>query len=143
MTSVIPGTGKIGLSSQIGHLKFARALYDFDDDGGAVSAITLRGDTIPSDAIVVDTFIEVETAVTSGGAATVSIGVEGAADLRAADTLATAPALSTTGPKRSAVRNGSTDPVKTTAEQSVVATVATAALTAGKFSVVLAYVELV
>lgn len=140
--SVIPGTGKIGSSSFIGRTKYARALYDFAVDGGAVSAITLRGDTVPSGAIVVDAFVEVETAVTSGGAATVSLGVESAADLRAAATLATAPALSTTGTKRSAVRNGSTDPAKTTAARSVVATVATAALTAGKFSVVVAYVEL-
>lgn len=140
--SVIPGTGKIGSSSYIGRVKYARALYDFAVDGGAVSAITLRGDTIPSGAIVVDSFVEVDTAVTSGGAPTVSLGVETAADLRAAATLATAPALSTTGTKRSALRNGSTDPVKTTATRSVVATVATAALTGGKFSVVVAYVEL-
>lgn len=142
MTSVIPGTGKIGLSSQIGRLKFARALYDFAVEGGAISTITLRGDKIPASAIVVDAFIEVDTAVTSGGAATVSIGVEAAADLRAADALATAPALSTAGTKRSAVRNGSTNPTKTTALRSVSIVVGTAALTAGKFSVVLAYVEL-
>jgi hypothetical protein len=130
------GAGKVGQSFQAGRVKVARWDYDFATDGGAVGAITLRGDEIPADCVVIDARVVVTTAVTSGGAATVSLDLEGAADLRAAATLSTSPALSTTGVK--ALLN----PVKTTASRDVVATVATAALTAGAFSVVVTYVEM-
>ena len=136
------GVGKIGASNQIGRVRVARARYDFATDGGAVGAITLRGDSIPSGAIVLDVALNVTTGLTSGGAATVSLGIEGAADVRAAATLSTAPALDAAAVKRSALLNGSTAPVKTTAARSVVATVATAALTAGAFDVLVQYVVL-
>lgn len=139
--SVIPGTGKIGSSSFIGREKFARGLYDFAVDGGAVGDITLRGDTVPSGAIVTMVVIDVETALT-GATATVALKLNGAADLNAADAVSGQP-WSTTGAK-----NGDTqftvtaNIVKTTAVRSIVATVGTAALTAGKFSVVVGYLEL-
>jgi hypothetical protein len=138
----MPGTGKIGLSSQVGRLKFARAYYDFAVDGGAIGAITLRGDTLPSGAVILDSLVEVNTLVTTASSGTVALSVESAADLRAAATPATGPlALSTTGLKRALVTYAAT-PVKTTAARSVTATVATGAITAGAFSVILAYVEL-
>lgn len=129
------GSGKAGQSFQAGRVKVARWYYDFATDGGAVSAITLRGDEIPASCVVIDARVDVTTAVTSGGAATVSLDLEAAADLRAAATLSTAPALSSTGVK--ALLN----PVKTTASRDVVATIGTAALTAGAFSVIVTYAE--
>lgn len=135
---VIEGTGKVG--GGVGRRLLARADYDFAVDGGAVSAITLRGDSIPSGAIVVDAYLNVETALTSGGAATVALKVEGAADINAADAFDGAP-WSTTGAKRVDF-TATTAPVKTTAARSIVATVAVAALTAGKFQVVVEYITL-
>lgn len=137
---VIPGTKKIGEALYMGEEKWAVGAYDFAVDGGAVSDITLRGDSLPSGAIILDALIHVETALTSGGAATVAIKTEGAADINAADAYSGAP-WSTTGAKR-ADFTATTAPVKTTAERSIVATVAGAALTAGKFKVAIKYVEL-
>lgn len=123
-----------------GRVKYAVGRYDFATDGGAVGDITLRGDSIPSGAILVDALIHVDTVLTSSGAATVAVKVESAADVNVADAISGAP-WSTTGAKR-ADFTATTAPIKTTASRSIVATVATAALTAGKFSVVVAYVEL-
>lgn len=139
--AIIPGTNKIttgGLSR--GEPKTSRAVYDHAVDGGAVGDITLRGDSIPSGAIVIDALLHVDTAVTSGGAATLAIKVEGAADINTADVVSGAP-WSTTGAKR-ADFTATTAPIKTTAARSIVATVGVATLTAGKFSVVLTYVEM-
>lgn len=137
---VIAGARKMTAGSAMGGKKYARGLYDFATDGGAVGDITLRGDTIPSGAIITDALIHVDTAVTSGGAATVAIKTESAADINAADAVSGAP-WSTTGAKRGDF-TATTAPIKTTAARSIVATVATAALTAGKFSVLVEYVEL-
>lgn len=123
-------------------LKTLQAEYDFAVDGGAVSDITLRslagdiqGNTLPSGAVITGGYLDIETAVTSGGSATVALKAEGAADLLAA----TAPASLTTGRKDIIPDSTGSATVKTTAVRSVVATVATAALTAGKFRVVLFY----
>lgn len=123
-----------------GRVKYAVGRYDFAVDGGATGDITLRGGSIPSGAILVDALLHVDTVLTSAGAATVAVKVESAADVNAADAISGAP-WSTTGAKR-ADFTATSAPVKTTAARSIVATVGTAALTAGKFSVVVAYVEL-
>lgn len=120
--------------------RIARAHYDFAVDGGAVGDIALRGDKIPSGAIITDVLINVETVLTSGGAATVALKSEGAADLNAAAAISGAP-WSAAGAKRGDL-TATSAPVKTTAERTITATVATAALTAGKFSVLVSYVEL-
>lgn len=136
--AVIEGTGKVGVGTRGGR-KSAAGYYDFATDGGAVGDITLRGDTIPSGAVIVDAYIKVTTALTSGGAATVAVKVESAADVNAADAISGAP-WSTTGAKR-ADFTATTAPVTTTAARSIKATVATAALTAGAFVVIVEYVE--
>ena len=138
--SITPGTRRVGAGSAFGQPKPAVGLYDFAVEGGAVGDITLRGDTIPSGAIITDALIHVDTALTSGGSATVAIKTEGAADINAADAISGAP-WSTTGAKRADL-TATTAPVKTTAARSIVATVGTAALTAGVFKVVVWYVEL-
>lgn len=138
--AVIEGTHKVGGGLSLGQPKCARASYDFAVDGGAVGDITLRGDSVPSGAIITDALIHVDTVLTSGGAATVAIKTEGAADINAADAISGAP-WSTTGAKRGDF-TATTAPIKTTAARAIVATVGTAALTAGKFSVIVWYVEL-
>lgn len=137
---IIEGAGKAGVGLGIGRRRLAVGLYDFAVDGGAVGDIALRGDVVPSGAIVTDVLIHVDTALTSGGAATVALKAESAADLNAADAISGAP-WSTTGAKRGDL-TATTAPVKTTAARSIVATVATAALTAGKFSVYVSYLEI-
>jgi hypothetical protein len=116
-------------------LKEAWGEYDFAVDGGAVSSITLRGDgLIPAGAIIMGGYVRVATALTSGGAATVAINSEAAGDLVAAAAVSGAP-WSTTGRKSVIpVFTGATS-VETTAARALVATIATAALTAGKFRV--------
>lgn len=137
---IIEGARKLGASQiGMGQAKIAVGLYDFATDGGAVGDITLRGGTIPSGAILLDALLHVDTALTSGGAATVAIKVESAADVNAADAISGAP-WSSTGAKR-ADFTATTAPIKTTAARSIVATVGAAALTAGRFQVYVFYVE--
>ena len=95
--------------------------------------ITLRGPAIPSNALIMGGIIDVENAVISGGAATIALRIEGANDIYAAAVvtgftantqLATVPVFTAATTKR----------VTATAKK-VVASVAVAALTAGKFTV--------
>ncbi len=122
-----------------GRLKTVRGEYDFAVDGGAVSTIVLRGDNVvPAGAVILGGYLEVDTAVTSGGAATLGVNSEAAGDLVAATVVSGAP-WSTTGRKSiTPVFTGATT-VKTTAARSLAVTVAVAALTAGKFRVVVVY----
>lgn len=136
------GIGQVGTSRYIGRTKWARAYYDFAVDGGAVGALTLRGDAFPSGAVILATYVDVDTLVASGGAATVSIGIESATDVRAANVLATAPALNAAAAPLVGLISRATAAGVTTAVRSVVATIAVAALTAGKFSVLVEYIEL-
>ncbi len=120
----------------------ARARYDFSVDGGAVSAIVIGPvGQIPSGAYITGGFVQVDTAVTSGGSGTLAISVEGADDIVAAAAVSGAP-WSTTGFKDIVPDNTGSTVVKTTAARSITATVATAALTAGVVDVVLFYVVL-
>lgn len=142
MTSVIPGTFKTGLTTQVGRVKLARAFYDFATEGGATGDITLRGDKVPASAIVTEATIIVDTVLTSGGAATVALKLDNAADVNAADAISGAP-WSATGVKRADALEGVDKGFKLGATaKNLIATVGTAALTAGKFSVVIHYMEL-
>lgn len=122
--------------------RVVRGRYDFAVDGGAVGDIDLTLEAqIPANAIILGGFVEVDTALTSGGSATVAVKVEGAGDIIAATAFGGAP-WSTTGRKSVVpVFTGATS-VKTTAARKVQATVATAALTAGVFDVVLFFIQL-
>jgi hypothetical protein len=120
-------------------LKVVVGEYDFALDGGAISTITLRGDnTVPSGAYLVGGFVDVLTAVTSGGAGTVAVNSNGASDLVAAAAVSGAP-WSTTGIKSIIPAFTGATVIKTTAQRSLAITIATAALTAGKFRVVAFY----
>lgn len=136
--TIMPGVGSIGSTSKLGRTKYAYGKYDFDELGGAVSAITLTGDTVPDGAVILDAVLLVDTAVTSGGAGTVALAV-GGVTLDAAVAVSGAP-YSSTGAKRIDHTRAAV-PLVTTSEGSITATVATAALTAGVFRVVVEYLE--
>lgn len=113
--------------------------YDFAVDGGAVGSITLRSDeTLPNGAIVLGGLIEVDTILASGGAATVALDSEAAGDILAAAAFGGAP-WSTVGRKSVIPAFTGATSVKTTAERKPAVTIAAAALTGGKFRVVLFY----
>ena len=124
-------------------LKSAQGEYDFDVDGGAVSTITLRsgptdGGDLPQGSVILGGYIEVDTILTSGGSATVSVGSEAAADLQAVAAISGAP-WSSTGRKAVVPVFTAATSIKTTARRSLSIAIATAALTAGKFRVVVFY----
>jgi hypothetical protein len=113
--------------------------YDFTRHGGAVGAITVPGDNIPADAIILDGIIRVNTAVTSSGLATVAIMAQGAADILAATAKAslTLNALLNTVP----VGTAATAIRLTAAITGLTFTVGTEALTAGKITVSLRWMR--
>lgn len=115
--------------------RWARATYDFAVNGGAIGTIDLACE-IPEGAIILDGVLDVQTAFTSGGSATVAIQTEAAADILAA----TAVASLTAGLADIVPDGTAANMVKTTAIRTVALVVATAALTAGKAVVHLRYV---
>lgn len=111
--------------------------YDFSKHGGAVSAISVTGNGLPAGAIITSGLVHVETAVTSAGSATVSVGIATAADMLAA----TAKASLTLDALVDVIPDGAaTNMVRlTAADNTAIFTVATAALTAGKIHLIVEY----
>jgi hypothetical protein len=132
----MPYTG--GYPSGTG-LKFARGRYDFAVDGGAIGTITITAEKIPANAIILGGVLEVDTAVTSGGAATVAVQVEAAGDVVAAAAVSGAP-WSTTGRKSVIPAFTGATALKTTAARDISIVIAAATLTAGQFDVFLVYI---
>lgn len=117
--------------------KVAYFEYDFAVDGGAVGTLSLRGDRLPDDAVITSGMLHVKTALTSGGLATASLGVETAVDVLAVTGKATFTlnALLDTVPVGTAATA-----IRTTAGgKGLNMAIADAALTAGKFIVALEY----
>lgn len=137
---VIEGTNQVGSGLSMGRRRVAVAEYDFDTDGGGTGDITLRGDSLPSGALVVEAFVETTEAFTSGGSATVALKAEGSADINSADAISGDP-WNSTGVFRADALVGADAGFATTAERSIVATVATADLTAGACTVIVEYYE--
>lgn len=117
-----------------------RADYDFAKQGGAISSIGLTGRLlIPTGYTIIGGWVEIVTALTSSGAATAALHVEGAGDIVPAQVLGTwsigrkaiVPAMDTSA-VLAAAKN-----VRTTARRDVTLDIAAFALTAGKFSVLL------
>ena len=116
-----------------------RAKYDFSVSGGAIGAISLLDENgkaaiIPNKAVITDAMIDVITAPTSGGSATIAIGVNTTTDLKGATAYG-----SYTGIVAGVPVGTAATAVKTTADRTVTATIATAALTDGKFYVLIEY----
>lgn len=121
------------------HLTF---LYDFGVAGGAVSAITLTdaagaAQTIPGNAIVTNVVFEEITTLASSGSATVALGILGNTDAfiagTAFDNAAFTAAVSSKN-NEVPLKNG-------VAPVAILATIGTAALTAGKFKLYVEYKE--
>jgi len=126
-------------------LKTAVGEYDFAVDGGAIGAITLRsaandslGNNIPAGSVIQGGYIEVDTLLTTGTAATGAISVQSANDLQTATVVSGAP-FSTTGIKSITPAFTGATAIKTTAARSLTFTIATGTVTAGKFRVVVYY----
>lgn len=141
--SIIATTAREGVNA--GAIKQVIAGYDFAVDGGAVSTIALTGSLlIPSGAVVLRGYIDVITQLTSGGSATIAAQVNAANDILTAVAVASwtvgikniLPA-SPTGALTAATS------IKTTAARDVSIVIATAALTAGKFNIVLDVMDVI
>lgn len=128
--------GSAGGSTSL--INVGHAIYSFATDGGVVGLITpALTVTIPANAVIVGATINSTTAVTSGGAATVSVGTS-AGSSAASLLAATGKASFTTDALLNGVPVFAT-PVKMSAAGSVTLTVATAALTAGIVEVFVYY----
>lgn len=112
------------------------AIYDFAKHGGAQGNITIG--SIPSGSTIIGGYMNVNTALTSGGAATGLISSEGAGDIIASALVSGAP-WSTTGKKAIVPKRNTpeTTSITTTAARNILFVVGTADLTAGKFTLVL------
>ncbi len=118
---------------------FGVAMFEFDFalHGGAVGTITVANDVIPDDAVIQDGFIEIKTAVTSGGGATIALHINASEDILAA----TGKASFSAGALLDPVCDGTAaNMIKTAAKQNLSVVVAVADLTAGKFWVVVRYI---
>lgn len=139
--------GPIGADDGLGNLRVARFTYDVagtDSAGALNNAVGAHGVgvTLPANAIVVGGFFDVNTAFTTSASGTLAIHVQTANDIQTATIVSSAP-FSTIGrkaitPKANAPESTS---VKTTAAREITCTVAVGALTAGKLTGYLYYVE--
>lgn len=128
MASVIDTMGNKYLASE--GLELIKITYDFAVDGGAVGSLTLF--TPKQDMIVHKAVMKVKTACTSGGSATVSVGVTGSV---ASYVAATAVASLTANAIISGVSTWGAGGIRAVADTAVVLDIAVAALTAGKIEV--------
>jgi hypothetical protein len=116
------------------------AQYNFATLGGAIGSVSLldvngNAAVLPTGAVVTSVIIDTITAPTSGGAATIALTSNSAADLKAATAIASYTGLIAGIPVGTAATS-----IKMTADRTVTATIATAALTAGKINVIINYV---
>lgn len=135
-----------GDSAGLGVMRVARFSFDTaGNDSGGTSNKTVAahgtGIILPAHAIVVGGFFDVNTAFTGLGAK-IAISVQGANDIQASAAISGAP-FSTVGIKAIAPKANTPEAtsVKTSAAKEIVCTVTEAALTAGKLTGYLNYVE--
>jgi hypothetical protein len=112
-----------------------RVIYDFAVHGGAVSSIAIADLKLPNKAIIHSGYVNVITPLTSGGSATIALGL-GVAATKTAILNATAVASWSAGLlalNTLPIQIGSNTP------NNLIVSVAVAALTAGKFELYLSY----
>lgn len=126
----------------LGNLRVARFVFDASVAANQTVAAHGTGVILPQYAIVVGGFFDVNTVFTSGGAATIAIHVESAGDIQAAALVSGAP-YSTIGRKAIVPKANTPEStsIKTTVAREITCTVAAAALTAGKLTGYLYFVE--
>lgn len=136
----MPYTGGFPSAGQL--VKIARGRYDFDVDGGAVGDYALGGPTIPAGSIIKDAYVVCQTANTSAGAATVSLGFVGAAAALLGLTAFDADQWTAGEVRRVATfPAGAAQITAVATDVTLGAAVAVAALTAGAWDVIVEYVE--
>lgn len=119
----------------------AKMTYDFAVDGGAISVITpANSPTLPINAIILGGTIDITTTLTSGGSATIALGLGAGAQV-AALKAALAVASWTAGQLALIPIFTAATYVKAAAATALTLSIATAALTAGKFDVNLVYLQ--
>lgn len=111
-------------------VEVVRIVYDFAVDAGAVGALDLL--TVDGDAVVRLKHLAVKTACTSGGSATVAVGVTGATTAFVDATEGAVANLTA-----NAIIDGASAPKYVADGNKVLLTIGTAALTAGKLEAVL------
>lgn len=136
---VTPAQSSVGVVSRPGKQTIV-AEYNFDKHGGAIGTIYLNHDPLPIGAVITNSYLDVLTALTSGGAATVAVSINAADDIQAAAAVSGAP-WSSTGRKDTTNPEPGTESgyIKTTAIRQLAVAIADAAVTAGRFKVVLEY----
>ena len=115
-----------------------RGRYDFAVDGGAISTIAITSGTpIPSGSTIVGGYVDVLTQLT-GATATIACQVEAANYVLSAVAVASWTAgLKNVLPAPTSGALTASTAIRTTADRNISIVIATAALTAGKFDVVL------
>lgn len=132
-----PVVGNGGLAA-VGNAKMT---YDFAVDGGAISVITpANSPTIPLGAIILGGTIDITTTLTSGGAATIALGLGAGAQV-ASLKAATAVATWAAGQLVMIPIFTAATYLKVAAATRLTLSVAAFALTAGKFDVNVVYVQ--
>jgi hypothetical protein len=139
--------GPIGTDVGLGNLRVARFEFDVagkDSAGANNSAVGAHGTgvTLPAHAIIMGGFFDVNTAFTTSASGQLAIHVEGANDIQTATVVSSAP-FSSIG--RKAITPKANTPestsIKTTVARAITCTVSVGALTAGKLTGYLYYVE--
>lgn len=129
----------VSVNGGLGQLGNAKMTYEFAVDGGAISTITpANSPTIPIGSIILGGTLDITTTLTSGGAATIAVGTSAGSSTTSIKG-ATAVASWTAGQLATVPVFTAATYVKLTAAGRPTLTIATAALTAGKFDVNLAY----
>ena len=130
-------TGTLRADSFVKSNTLASALYDFAVEGGAVSSIPIDlNRTIPSGSIIIGAIVECTTACTSGGSATITLGVLSSNDILTITNFDAAPFTGTT---QYLQKTTTSTILLSTDLTNVDVTIGTAALTAGVFRVYLQY----
>lgn len=137
----MPYTGGYPAAGQL--VKIARGRYDFGVDGGDVGDYELGGPVIPAGSIIKDVYVVCQTANTSGGAATISLGFVGDEDALLALTAFDNARWSAGEVRRvNTFPAGAAEIAVTDADVQLGAAVAVAALNAGAWDLIVEYVEL-
>ena len=144
VTDAIQNDAITNAKTDVHHLKTVKLQYDFAQEGGDHLApfIPLRAATteqaeLPDKAVCVAAYLEILTAPTSGGSATIKIGTQSDDDAFLAATAISNAAFNAN--KITSLTN--TLPFKALAAEPINITIGTAALTAGKFNLYIEYYE--
>lgn len=125
-------------------MEMAHAEYDFSVDGGSVGALDIF--TAAEDIVITHFHVKVMTACTSGGSATLKVGVSGGTtDLFMNTTQGAVASLTANAvilpPAVEGTPNALPLPYKLASGGKLIQTIGTAALTAGKVKYVIGYVK--